>query len=624
MRLSVLLVQLPVQEPDSFSIKANVPLAAGCLAAYATSRLGDDVEIATIPRDVVNEGCDEGIIRWIAEGDWDIVGFTLYLWNRERSLHMAGGLKRRLPGLLTIAGGPETADSADPKVRETFTGIDSIVAGEGEAGFVKLLEDVLSTGKAKPLYAEPMLASLDTTHNPYLAGTLQLRPGDPVYFETMRGCPCRCTYCFYGKAMGRIRSFPKKTAREVFAKARLADAGEIYLMDPSFNATGNLDARLRDLVEINRPALPLHTELRLEAVTAERARLLEEAGFASVEVGLQSIRPDVLRRVKRPFDREKFVRGAEFLSRTGIEVRTGVILGLPGDDLDGFLETLRFVSGLGLQKGLEIYPLAVLPGTELRKSADSIGLSHMFKPPYWVLETPTLQQEEIFAALAEAEDLLGIEYFRPIPPRFSSPSETWTGFADLGDPLWLRALRKEPERIASDLTILIPGSMIGKEPFVRDLEALGRLLLEKNPFNLFKLVVEEDRGPLAAAAERVQEAFFNPSHPVNGSRYFQVDAQRRFSSRLFHLTGNVELAAELYSGDGGRSETEKVPADLIVKYREESVDRPEFKRLLRNRPFVLLDESSVSENGKSRMARLYRSHPEMLLSTSMPFSARRR
>ncbi len=623
MSVSVLLVQLPVQEPDAFSVKANVPLAAGCLAAYAANRLGGDVRIAIAPREIVNEGGDEGIIRWISDGGWDVVGFTLYLWNLERSVHIACELKRRVPGILTVAGGPETAEAAEPVVRESFPGMDSVVLGEGEAGFVRLLGDFLATGTAKPLYAESPLLSLDEAPNPYLAGTIPVLPGDPVYFETMRGCPCRCTYCFYGKAMGGIRSFPKAAAGDVFALARAARASEIYLMDPSFNATGNLDARLRALAAINRPALPLHTELRLESVTRDRARLLEDAGFASVEVGLQSARPEVLRRVKRPFDRDKFVRGAELLSGTGIEVRTGVILGLPGDDLDGFLETLRFAADLGLEPGLEIYPLAVLPGTELRRSAASLGLSYMPRPPYWVLETPTLPQEEVFAALTEAEDLLGIEYFRPIPPRFASSRGGWTSFADLGDPRAFRALREAPERIASDLTLLVPGAMLRKTAALRDLEALGRLLLEKNPFTLFKLVAEEDGGPLPPAAESIQEAFFNPAHPVNRGRYFQVDAQRRFSSRLYHLTGNAELAARLYGGKGA-SRKDGIAADLVLRYREENEGKAEFKRLLRTRPFVLLDESAVSEHGRSRIEKLYRDHPGLLLRTGGTVAAKRR
>ena len=446
MSVSVLLLQLPLQEPDAFSTRANIPLAAGYLAAYAGSRFPGLADITIAPRNIVNEGGDEGILRWIESGNWDLVGFTLYLWNRERSLYLAGEIKKRRPGTLTIAGGPETAEAGNPRSRNEFTGIDAVVVGEGEEAFTELLHDFLARGKLKPLYTGSRLASLEELPNPYLAGTLPLLSGDPVYLETMRGCPCRCSYCYYGKALGKIRTFPKDLTTLVFEKARTAGAKEVYLMDPSFNATGNLDGRLRSLSALNRPALPLHTELRLEAVTVERAKLLADAGFASVEVGLQSVRPRVLKTVKRPFDREKFVRGAELLAKTAIEVRTGVILGLPDDDLEGFLETLRFVVDLGLAPGLEIYPLAVLPGTEVRSKAAGLGLTYMEKPPYWVLETPTLPQEDLFAALAEAEDLLGIEYFRPIPPSFSQPEGGWIRFLDLGDPAELGLLAEAPEK----------------------------------------------------------------------------------------------------------------------------------------------------------------------------------
>ena len=71
------------------------------------------------------------------------------------------------------------------------------------------------------------------------------------------------------------------------------------------------------------------------------------------------------------------MRGAALLRAQGIQIRTGVILGLPGDDLEGFAATLRFLKGHGLAGGAEVYPLAVLPGTalhgELRTPATSKG-----------------------------------------------------------------------------------------------------------------------------------------------------------------------------------------------------------------------------------------------------------
>ncbi len=630
MAITVLFIQLPVQDPDGASAAANVPLAAGYLAACAERRFGGRFRFSILPREVVDYGGDEGILRSIGREKPGIAVFTLYLWNRERSLFLARRLKRRIPGLVIFAGGPEAADAGDGGAagglpeRDAeagaldsaggFPGIDAVAAGEGEGVFLRMLEDHLA-GRLRPLYAAGTPVPPADIPNPYLSGHLPVTPGGPVYLETMRGCPNRCSYCYYGKACGSVRRFPDPVVDGVFAAAAAGGAAEIYIMDPSFNAAADMEGRLRRIAGLNRLRLPLHTELRLESMTRDRARLLREAGFRSVEAGLQSIHPGVLRKVRRSFDREKFLRGAGFLRDEGIEIRTGVILGLPGDTRDGFRQTLDFVAESGLGPGAEIYPLAILPGTELRSRAAEFGLDHMPRPPYWTLRTPAFPEEDMIAAVADAEDILGIEYFRPVPPRFSS-LPGWTGFADLGRPGAAEALAEGPEKIASDLTLLVPGRLLSNAAGVRGLEELGENLLRSCPFTFYKLVVDSDP-PLgekaARAAESVAEAFFNPAHPVNRTGAFHADPQGRFSVRLFRMTGAAETARRIPDEGGGA-----LRADLILRCAPGSTSDPEFRRLLRKRPFAAFDEKALGKDEIRILRRLYREHPALLLRLNDP------
>jgi hypothetical protein len=80
--------------------------------------------------------------------------------------------------------------------------------------------------------------------------------------------------------------------------------------------------------------------------------------------------------------------------------------GLPGDTLAGFRESLDFALGL-YPNHLDIFPLAVLPGTALAASSDSMGLKHLPEPPYTLISSPTFPTMDMQKAqgLATACDI---------------------------------------------------------------------------------------------------------------------------------------------------------------------------------------------------------------------------
>ncbi|MCX7787992.1 MAG: radical SAM protein [Spirochaetes bacterium] len=548
--LRVALLQLPVQEGDSFYTRANVPLAAGYLAAYQKTHAPDVAEIVIPDIDLQNQAGDAALLQWILQGDFDVVGFTLYLWNRDRSLYLARQIRRTDPECLLVAGGPEVAN---PRGLAVFH---ILFQGEGEETFLKVLQNI-QEGYTPPLSPEdppvrftqdPPL-SLDQVPNPYLSGVLPLNSEIPLYVETLRGCSRRCSYCFYGKAYPCVRQFPPDRLPSLFQLASQHRVPEIYLMDPSFNIGGTkqLESRVQLLEQANPTRIPLHTELVLERVTKDLARRMRQVGFQSVEVGLQSINQRALKAVHRPLDPARFQRGARHLQEEGIEVRTGVILGLPEDDLDGFRRTLDFVEALNLQDHLEVYPLSILPGTELWEQAESLGILYMEHPPYWVLATPTFPTEDLYQAIAELEDRYGIEYHRPILPSFSNSGPFCT-YLDLRKEAEQKRLLQNPDQISWNLTLSISSGQLGRPMHRKRLLELARHLFRTNPYTYFKIVIH-DEDPvnfpilsplLQQALEQFTTALFLPTHYGNLSRTFVQDPQGRFTVRVFLLTQDPE------------------------------------------------------------------------------------
>ncbi len=71
-----------------------------------------------------------------------------------------------------------------------------------------------------------------------------------------------------------------------------------------------------------------------------------------------------------------------------------LIYGLPGDSLTGFLASLDFALSL-IPNHLDIFPLAVLPGTRLADTATGLGLDYQQQAPYKVQSSNTFSTAEM-------------------------------------------------------------------------------------------------------------------------------------------------------------------------------------------------------------------------------------
>jgi radical SAM superfamily enzyme YgiQ (UPF0313 family) len=229
-RRTVVLVQLPIPPLGPGPIRGNVPLAAAYLKLFA-GRSGLDAfyDVEVFPAAQANALGDRALVEALARRKPWLVGFTCYLWNIERTLWVARELRRRLPGVRIVLGGPEiTPDNA--WVLDT-PDYDFAVIGEGEQTFAGLLlallegEDVPAAPLAG-LYVPPAsgpryrpdripafrtpLSDLGRLGSPYLAGILDAADEGMMLLETTRGCVFKCKFYYIRRATADISRFPRK------------------------------------------------------------------------------------------------------------------------------------------------------------------------------------------------------------------------------------------------------------------------------------------------------------------------------------------------------------------------------------------------------------------------------
>jgi len=585
-------IQLPVPDPRHTYSEGNVPLAAGYLAASLTAT---GIPATILPREAADHGGDAAVLDWILSEPLEVLGITCFMWNLERSLWLARRVREARPGCRIVLGGVEMVADHPLVANEP---VDAVVVGEGEEF---LAAWITAPGVRNPeiqWLCSPPPQDLASLPDPYLEGVLMPRRNAILFVETMRGCPYNCQYCLYSKRQTGLRFFPPRRIEALFRLAREARVSEIYLMDPSFNLTPNLEKRLVNLADWNSTGIPLHSEIRLEAVTPGMAAAMGRAGFHSVEAGLQSTNPAALAEVSRSWDREKFIRGARLLREQGIRIHTGVILGLPKDGVTDFLRTLDFVMNLGLAEDMEIYPLSLLPGTRLRARAKALGLHFQDRPPYQVTATPEMGADELSLAVAAAEDRLGIEFHPPMVPAFANQPGGFVEYLDLRSSVSDRVdiTLPDPKRVANRLSIRLA-------PYTPNqvTAAVAAWLRNHNPFTLVQLVVDTGPIPDLAWCRHLAERFQQGDNYYDRLHIYVPSRGLGYSVRVFHLTADPR-ALERHM---------RIPqaCDPVFRYTPGILET--VHSLLEERPALLI-ETPLQSKEKKQLERVYRGFEYMM------------
>ncbi|KAA3615195.1 MAG: radical SAM protein [Planctomycetota bacterium] len=415
------LAQLPVPQPAADSSTGNVALAAACLAeAAAVHGLDRKWQIDLVAGSEIDRLGDRALVELLAAGQPELLGFSLYLWNVERSLHLARQVKLRSPETKILVGGPEV--SADNPFLLSQEGIDWAVSGEAEDVLGPLLQ---SFGRGRGWESLPGVAAArngrlgsfgpDPTANfplqnypsPYLSGKLPISPAESVYVETVRGCRSHCTFCFYPRSSNMLRALDMEDCARLFAHLKEQGAQEVVFLDPTFNHRPEFEALLDLLKEINHDGqMNFFGEIRAEGFLPHHAEAMAQAGFTKVEIGLQSINRETLRRTRRGGHPDQVAKAAGWLQAQGVEMLVDLIVGLPGDRREDVIAGVDFLQSHQLDQAAQVFLLSVLPGTAMRAQAEEDGLHYQEQPPYRVVKTDSMTQEDLAETFLMAEERL--------------------------------------------------------------------------------------------------------------------------------------------------------------------------------------------------------------------------
>lgn len=382
-----------------------------------------------------------------------IVCFSLYVWNRPLLESVACIIKATAPGIILVAGGPEVTAGAVavpeipavtgniqlrqpctnvaplPGIPEIPVTIDNIqpvrqdipkhpaapapekntranspaspatvpfnilVRGEGEAAVPAAIKDILCNRPVSSVIQGTRLPP-EELKSPYLDGTLNPSAyNGGVLWELARGCPFKCAYCYESKGEKTVTYFPLERIQAELELFNRKKVRQVFVLDPTYNAEKNRALKILQMIKEKTPETFFHFECRAEFLDKELAHAF--TGIAcSLQIGLQSIHKTVLELVNRTFNKREFTQKIGMLNKAGVIFGFDLIYGLPGDNLEGFKESIDFAVKL-YPNNLELFRLSVLPGTTLYDNRIHLGLNSQQEPPYLVESTPGFSPEEL-------------------------------------------------------------------------------------------------------------------------------------------------------------------------------------------------------------------------------------
>jgi len=401
-QLSITLASIhPARSPQS------VPLAAGFLAAALKNSPGLSGLIDITLIDLYTEQTALECSAAIMATSPDMIGFSVYAWNRALTTATAVALKTASPDLILFCGGPEATADQQRLLGEAPWNF--LVHGEGEAPLAEVVRR-MSRGKAwngipgtavlkcGQLASTPAAEMLDLTRlpSPLITGEIDPARYTGMLWQISRGCSFGCDFCFDGGGNRTVRRFPLeriKAELNWFAKNHVA---QVFVLDSTFNSDRERAVTILKLIRKIAPQIHFHFEVRSEFLDREQAELFA-AITCSLQIGLQSADSLVLKKSGRSFSKADFTAKVALLNNSGAVFGFDLIYGLPGDTLAGFENSLDFALGL-YPNHLDIFPLALLPGTVLAQRSAALELLHDPAPPYRLLSSPTFPAEDVAAA----------------------------------------------------------------------------------------------------------------------------------------------------------------------------------------------------------------------------------
>ncbi|MCX4388089.1 KedN5 family methylcobalamin-dependent radical SAM C-methyltransferase [Micromonospora peucetia] len=331
----------------------------------------------------------------------DVLAFSVLGWNYRSFGALAETFKQVNKRGLVVFGGNHVAYQSERVFRE-FPWVDVVVNGEGEHTFHELVTHILENREFDPVhvlgisYRRPdgthhttpdrdRIENLDVVPSPFLTGAIPMADAtgnfryDVALMETNRGCPYKCSFCYWGGAIGqKMRSFSTERLAAELDMFGFYKAPSLVLCDSNFGLL-EADEEFVELVIKTKEKYGYPQALITSWAKNKSPRFykivreLKQHGLHGLfTLALQTLDDaaltDMLRKNMKVNQWESM---ADWLHEEGLECYGELIWGAPGETVESFL---RGYDRLAKKVSrIAVYPMLVLPNTAYAENREMHG-----------------------------------------------------------------------------------------------------------------------------------------------------------------------------------------------------------------------------------------------------------
>lgn len=305
----------------------------------------------------------------------DLIGIPLFYINYYPVKEMISYV-REFSDCPIVVGGPQMMIEKE-QILEDIPGLDYAIIGDGEAAIVELCEAIQ---KKRDL---PEIDGLVYRKGGRIVRNKDREPSkdiDTLPFPdyesfgidkmrrysilTSRGCAFRCTYCFRSTKVWRPRS-PENIIEELKSAIEKYKIEEFVIVDDAFNVLPARVERLCDLLIQGGIKLPWSCSgIRADKVTDPLVKRMREAGCYSINVGVETLQPEIYAYLDRHMSMDEALKCFAILKKYGMNNVGYFMIGLPGETKAKTWDTYKKAKKAGID-----YPrfsmLLPIPGTRM-------------------------------------------------------------------------------------------------------------------------------------------------------------------------------------------------------------------------------------------------------------------
>lgn len=428
MRKKVLLItssfeDVPLVPEAKTNEESHYPIGLAYLHSYLESK---KIEVETLALNHYSEkDCFEKVLEKIKKFSPEVIGFQMLTSNRVSSYKLIDNIHENFPKIKLVAGGIH-ATIMYKQLIEKYPFL-IVILGEGEKTFIELLKEL---DKKKPNFKK--IDGLAFFQKNAVTRTLPRKlienldelpfPKHELFFKnskrffgcllTSRGCPFACSFCCLNpeaKRRVRFRS-PKNVVDEIeYMAKKFPQMTEIFIHDDSFFIDNERVIKICDEIVRRKIKLNFVCSGRMKPLSEKMIKKLEQANFTRVILGIESADNGILKSCHKGITQEDIIHAFKLFSKSPIKLKTFLIVGLPGENLNTINETARLIKKAQKIKYVS-YPnftniLIIYPGTEVYEIAKSKGI---IDDDYWLSDKiiPLYTAEHSLEELRKFGDIL--------------------------------------------------------------------------------------------------------------------------------------------------------------------------------------------------------------------------